>query len=134
MELTAGVVHLRPEDAMVEAMLRAGRAQQFAQGLHETSILDRGLLARRFLNVHERVSVAVDPRFGLPDHPTLLLTERGGRLQPVEINARFVAYRDALRLPVCRAAAPFLAARLRDAPESEPTRRAWLLQAAVDSW
>jgi integrase/recombinase XerC len=27
------------------------------------------------------------------------LTERGGRIAPAEINARFVAYRDALRLP-----------------------------------
>ena len=33
------------------------------------------------------------------DHPALFLTERGGRLQPAEINARFVAYRDALKLP-----------------------------------
>jgi site-specific recombinase XerC len=27
------------------------------------------------------------------------VTERGGRIKPVEINARFVAYRDALGLP-----------------------------------
>jgi integrase/recombinase XerC len=27
------------------------------------------------------------------------VTERGGRLKPVEINARFAAYRDALGLP-----------------------------------
>jgi site-specific recombinase XerC len=27
------------------------------------------------------------------------VTERGGRIKPAEINARFVAYRDALRLP-----------------------------------
>ena len=33
------------------------------------------------------------------EHPALFLTERGGRLQPSEINARFVAYRDALGLP-----------------------------------
>ena len=39
------------------------------------------------------------PRFGLPDHPALWVTERCGRIKPVEINARFVAYRDALRLP-----------------------------------
>jgi site-specific recombinase XerD len=41
----------------------------------------------------------VRPRFGYADHPALWLTERGGRLRPAEINARFVAYRDALRLP-----------------------------------
>jgi site-specific recombinase XerD len=41
----------------------------------------------------------VRPRFGLADHPALWVTERGGRINPVEINARFVAYRDALRLP-----------------------------------
>jgi site-specific recombinase XerD len=27
------------------------------------------------------------------------VTERGGRIKPAEINARFVAYRDALKLP-----------------------------------
>ena len=27
------------------------------------------------------------------------MTERGGRIKPAEINARFVAYRDALGLP-----------------------------------
>ncbi len=41
----------------------------------------------------------VRPRFGFPQHPALWVTERGGRIQPAEINARFVAYRDALRLP-----------------------------------
>jgi site-specific recombinase XerD len=41
----------------------------------------------------------VRPRFGFGQHPALWVTERGGRIQPAEINARFVAYRDALRLP-----------------------------------
>ncbi|MFZ2176384.1 MAG: tyrosine-type recombinase/integrase [Rhodococcus sp. (in: high G+C Gram-positive bacteria)] len=41
----------------------------------------------------------VRPRFGCPDHPALWVTERGGRIKPAEINARFVAYRDALKLP-----------------------------------
>jgi integrase/recombinase XerC len=41
----------------------------------------------------------VRPRFGFPDHPALWVTERGGRVKPAEINARFVAYRDALGLP-----------------------------------
>jgi integrase/recombinase XerC len=40
----------------------------------------------------------VRPRFGA-DHPALWVTERGGRIKPVEINARFVAYRDALGMP-----------------------------------
>jgi integrase/recombinase XerC len=41
----------------------------------------------------------IRPRFGYPDHPALWVTERGGRISPAEINARFVAYRDALGLP-----------------------------------
>ena len=41
----------------------------------------------------------VRPRFGFDEHPALWLTERGGRVKPAEINARFVAYRDALGLP-----------------------------------
>jgi site-specific recombinase XerD len=41
----------------------------------------------------------VRPRFGFDTHPALWVTERGGRIKPAEINARFVAYRDALKLP-----------------------------------
>jgi site-specific recombinase XerD len=41
----------------------------------------------------------IRPRFALPGHPALWVTERGGRIKPAEINARFVAYRDALGLP-----------------------------------
>jgi integrase/recombinase XerC len=41
----------------------------------------------------------VRPRFGCGDHPALWVTERGGRVKPAEINARFVAYREALGLP-----------------------------------
>jgi integrase/recombinase XerC len=40
----------------------------------------------------------VRPRFGFADHPALWVTERGGRVKPAEINARFAAYRDALGL------------------------------------
>lgn len=40
----------------------------------------------------------VRPRFGVVDHPALWVTERGGRIKPAEINARFVSYRDALGL------------------------------------
>ncbi len=41
----------------------------------------------------------IRPRFGCDEHPALWVTERGGRVKPAEINARFVAYRDALGLP-----------------------------------
>jgi integrase/recombinase XerC len=41
----------------------------------------------------------IRPRFGCDDHPALWVTERGGRVKPAEINARFVSYRDALGLP-----------------------------------
>lgn len=38
-------------------------------------------------------------RFGFDDHPALWITELGDRLEPSEINARSVTYRDALKLP-----------------------------------
>jgi len=41
----------------------------------------------------------IRPRFDPGDHPGLWLTERGGRLQPREIEERFGAYRDELGLP-----------------------------------
>ena len=41
----------------------------------------------------------IRPRFGCEDHPAMWVTERGGRVKPAEINARFVSYRDALGLP-----------------------------------
>ena len=41
----------------------------------------------------------IRPRFGCEEHPAMWVTERGGRVKPAEINARFVTYRDALRLP-----------------------------------
>ncbi len=41
----------------------------------------------------------IRPRFGCEEHPAMWVTERGGRVAPAEINARFVAYRDALGLP-----------------------------------
>src|SRR4051794_35851168 len=49
LELTAGVAFLRPEDAMVEAMLRGWQAQQLSRGLRQDSIEARGQLVRRFL-------------------------------------------------------------------------------------
>jgi len=47
-ELADGVVQLRPEDAMVEAMLRGWRAQQAARGLREDTAGYRERLVRRF--------------------------------------------------------------------------------------
>ncbi len=41
----------------------------------------------------------IRPRLGCEEHPALWVTERGGRIKPAEINARFVAYRDAIGLP-----------------------------------
>jgi integrase/recombinase XerC len=41
----------------------------------------------------------IRPGFGSADHPALWVTERGGRVKPAEINARFTAYRDTLGLP-----------------------------------
>ena len=49
LELVSGVVQLRPEDAMFEAMLRGWRAQQAARGLREDTIASRERLVRRFL-------------------------------------------------------------------------------------
>src|SRR5881275_481473 len=48
LELVSGVVQLRPDDAMVEAMLRGWRAQQTARGLREDTIAPRERLVRRF--------------------------------------------------------------------------------------
>lgn len=48
-QLMDGVVHLRPEEAMVEAMLQGWRAQQAARGLRAKTIGARERLVRRFL-------------------------------------------------------------------------------------
>jgi integrase/recombinase XerC len=49
LELVSGVVHLHPQDIMVEAMLRGWRAQQAARGLRESTAVDRERSVRRFL-------------------------------------------------------------------------------------
>ena len=49
LELVSGVVQLRPEDAVLEAMLRGWRAQQTARGLREDTIAPRERLMRRFV-------------------------------------------------------------------------------------
>src|ERR1039458_2143181 len=48
LELVSGVVQLRPEDAMLEAMLSGWRAQQAARGLREATVVLRERLVRRF--------------------------------------------------------------------------------------
>jgi site-specific recombinase XerC len=49
LELVSGVVHLHPQDVMVEAMLRGWRAQQAARGLRESTAVNRERSVRRFL-------------------------------------------------------------------------------------
>jgi integrase/recombinase XerC len=48
LELVSGVTQLRPEDAMLEAMLSGWRAQQVARGLKDDTIDPRERLVRRF--------------------------------------------------------------------------------------
>ena len=50
LELVSGVVPLRPEDAMVEAMLSGWRAQQKARGLQDCTIEPRERLVRAFMD------------------------------------------------------------------------------------
>ncbi len=49
LELISGAVQLRPEDAMVEAMMRGWRAQQKARGLRDSTIAPRERLVRAFI-------------------------------------------------------------------------------------
>ena len=49
LELVSGVIQLRPEDAMLDAMLRGWRAQQKSRGLKDDTIEPRERLVRRFL-------------------------------------------------------------------------------------
>jgi len=50
LQLVSGVVQLRPEDAMVEAMLKGWRAQQTARGLQEGTMVPRERLVRQFIS------------------------------------------------------------------------------------
>jgi integrase len=43
--------------------------------------------------------VNIRPRYGFPNRPALWLTERGGGLRPRQIEERFAAHRQALKLP-----------------------------------
>jgi hypothetical protein len=71
-ELVSGVVQLRPEDAMVEAMLRGWRAQQMARGLREDTVAPRERLVRRFLEFTNEYPWAWSP--GHMDEWSLSLT------------------------------------------------------------
>ena len=53
LELVSGVAQLRPEDAMLEAMLRGWRAQQKSRGLRDETAGDRERLIRRFFEFTE---------------------------------------------------------------------------------
>ena len=60
LELVSGVAQLRPEDAMVEAMLRGWAAQQAARGLREDTISARERLVRQFaeFEVEEQTGIS----------------------------------------------------------------------------
>jgi hypothetical protein len=50
LELVSGVAQLRPEDAMVEAMLKGWRAQQTVRGLQDVATMaPRERLVRQFI-------------------------------------------------------------------------------------
>ena len=72
LELASGVVQLRPEDAMFEAMLRGWRAQQAARGLRDDTIAPRERLVRRFLEFTSEYPWAWSP--GHMDEWSLHLT------------------------------------------------------------
>ena len=72
LELVPGVVQLRPEDAVFEAMLRGWRAQQTARGLQESTIAPRERLIRRFLEFTNEYPWQWQP--GHVDEWTLSLT------------------------------------------------------------
>src|SRR5262245_28681143 len=50
LELDAGVAFLRPQDSMIDAMLRGWRAQQRARGLRDDTVEARETLIRRFVS------------------------------------------------------------------------------------
>jgi integrase/recombinase XerC len=49
LEIVSGVVQLRPEDAMFDAMLRGWHAQQKSRGLKDETVEDWKRLIRRFM-------------------------------------------------------------------------------------
>jgi integrase/recombinase XerC len=91
LELVSGVVQLRPQDAMVEAMLRGWRAQQVARGLREDTVAPRERLVRRFLEYTNEYPWAWAP--GHVDEWSLWLTSEK-HLAPSTIRS----YQGSLRL------------------------------------
>ncbi len=82
----------------------AGERQQVVLGVGQVGWSATPTAQRRFGDGlggrgGHRICRAHPSRFELVDHPALWVTERGGRIKPAEINARFVAFRDALNLP-----------------------------------
>ena len=90
-ELVDGVVQLRPQEAMVEAMLRGWREQQSARGLRAATIDPRERLVRRFLSFTNEFPWQWGP--GHVDEWTLTLTTED-RLAPATIRG----YQTDLRL------------------------------------
>jgi len=84
LELVSGVVQLRPEDAMFEAMLRGWRAQQAARGLREDTIGARERLMRRFSEFANEYPWAWEPSH--VDEWSLSLTAEG-HLAPSTVRA-----------------------------------------------
>ncbi len=82
-ELIGGVVQLRPEEAMVESMLRGWRAQQSARGLRQNTIDYRERLMRRFVAFTNEFPWQWGP--AQVDEWTLSLTSEN-HLSPATIN------------------------------------------------
>jgi integrase/recombinase XerC len=91
LELVSGVVHLRPQDAVFEAMLRGWRAQQVSRGLREDTVSGRGRLVREFLVFTNEYPWCWTP--GHVDEWSLSLTSER-HLAPSTVRA----YQTALRL------------------------------------
>jgi integrase/recombinase XerC len=90
-QLVGGVVHLRPEEAMAEAMLQGWRAQQTARGLRAKTIGARERLVRRFVAFTNEFPWQWSP--GHVDEWTLTLTAEH-HLAPAAIRG----YQTELRL------------------------------------
>src|SRR5262245_57874829 len=91
LELVSGVVHLRPQDALFEAMLRGWRAQQVSRGLREDTVSGRERLVREFLAFTNEYPWCWTP--GHVDEWSLSLTSER-HLAPSTVRA----YQTALRL------------------------------------
>ena len=78
---------------MLQRPLRQGEEGPAAAAAERASVM--GWAVEAVADYAENVRPAVRLR----GPPALWVTERGGRVRPAEINARFVAYRDALGLP-----------------------------------